>query len=135
MKGLFICSVVIIIKKLKCLIQLLLLKACNFCSSFPHDVYQSLNSPTQYLGNRNKSRCYKNSKDYNDVTLCILKSRQVYFKQTQLIGGTFPRHFLKKSKQKSKQWHTTRKRTSPNSGCQKRNCLEKVPAQCWVNLQ
>ena len=49
-----------------------------------------------------------------------LKSSQVYFKLTQLIGGTF-RHFLKKSKQKSNQWHTTRKRTSPNSGCQKIN--------------
>ena len=49
-----------------------------------------------------------------------LKSRQVYFKQTQLIGGTFPRHFFKKLKQKSKQWHTTRKRTSQNSICQKK---------------
>ena len=53
-------------------------------------------------------------------TLFLLKSRQVYFKLTQLICGTFPRHFLKKSKQISKQWHTTRKRTSQNSGCQKK---------------
>ena len=47
-------------------------------------------------------------------------SRQVYFKLTQLINGTFPRNFLKKSKQKNKQGHTTRKRTSQNSGCQKK---------------
>ena len=46
--------------------------------------------------------------------------RQVYFKLTQLIGGTFPRHFFKKSKQRSKQWHTTRKRTSQNTGCKKK---------------
>ena len=36
-----------------------------------------------------------------------LKSRNLYYK--------FPRHFLKNSK------HKTRKRTSQNSGCQKRN--------------
>ena len=28
--------------------------------------------------------------------MSLLKSRQVYFKLTQLIAGTFPRHFLKK---------------------------------------
>ena len=49
-----------------------------------------------------------------------LKSIHSHFKLTQLIGGTFPRHFLKESKQKSKQWHTTRKRTSQNMGCQKK---------------
>ena len=31
-----------------------------------------------------------------------LKSTQVNFKLTQLIDGTFPRHFLKKLKQKGK---------------------------------
>ena len=49
-----------------------------------------------------------------------LKSIQFYFKLTQLIGGTFPRHFLKNLKQKSKRWHNTRKRTSWNSGCHKK---------------
>ena len=49
-----------------------------------------------------------------------LKLGQVYFRLTQLIDGTFPRHFLKKSKQKSKQWHNTIKRASQNSGCQKK---------------
>ena len=49
-----------------------------------------------------------------------LKSIQSHFKLTQLIGGTFPRHFLKNLKQKSKQWHATRKRTSQNSGCHKK---------------
>ena len=32
----------------------------------------------------------------------------------------FSQTFLKKSKQKCKQWHTTRKRTSQNRGCQKK---------------
>ena len=53
-----------------------------------------------------------------------LKSGKANYKLTQLIAGTFPRHFLKNSKQKSKQslyWRTTRKRTNQN----KRNsCLD-----------
>ena len=49
-----------------------------------------------------------------------LKLGQVYFRLTQLIDGTFPRNFLKKIKKKSKKWHTKGKRTSQNSGCQKK---------------
>ena len=50
------------------------------------------------------------------------------------IGGTFPHTFFEKSKQKNKQWHTTGKRTSHNSGCQKKKfkiVLKKFKHKAW----
>ena len=50
-------------------------------------------------------------------TMSKLKSGQVYYKLTQLISGTFPRHFLKKYHNKKVKMCTARKRTSQNKGC------------------